>query len=581
MTQGVSLVTTIAAAFGLALVLGFVAVRLRLPALVGYLVAGIILGPSTPGLVADQALTRELAEIGVMLLMFGVGLHFSVEDLLAVRRIAIPGAIAQMTASTVIALTVARFWGWSTGGALAFGLSLSVASTVVVLRALESRGTLESPNGRIAVGWLVVQDLAMVLVLVLLPALSAFLGGTSPSGSQAGAAPGGALWRTLGLALGQVALFVALMLVVGKRLFPWILWQVGRTGSRELFTLCVIAAAVGVAYGSAQLFGVSFALGAFFAGMLLRESELSHRAADESLPLRDAFAVLFFVSVGMLFDPSMLVREPLHVLIVVGVIVVANPLAAFAIVILARYPLNTALTLAASFAQVGEFSFIMAGLGLSLGLLPTEGHNLVLAGALISIAVNPLVFRGIEPIQRWIRARSALARLMERRDDPLAELPTHVTTEYATSHIVLVGYGRVGQRIGESLRARGVHHVIIEQSREVVERLRTRGIAAVYGDASEAAVIIQGHIVRARMLVIAVPDVVASRAMIALARMLNPGVAVVARAHSDEEARLLRSERAEVFMGEHELAVGMTRQVLLAIGATTDRRVPSAGAGET
>jgi len=559
--HSVTLITTIAAGLGLALIMGFIAVRLKLPALVGYLVAGIIIGPATPGFVADIELSRQLAEIGVMLLMFGVGLHFSLNDLLAVRRIALPGAIVQIAVATALGAAVAALWGWPLGSGIVFGLALSVASTVVLLRALENRGALESVNGRIAVGWLVVEDLVMVLVLVLLPPLSGWLGGNATA--PAGAAGDRGVLTTLALTLGQVGVFVALMLVVGRRLFPWLLWQVARTGSRELFTLCVVAAAVGIAYGSAELFGVSFALGAFFAGMVMRESALSHRAADESLPLRDAFSVLFFVSIGMLFDPEVLIREPLKALVVVAIIVFGKSLAAFLLVLAFRYPLNTALTVSASLAQIGEFSFILAGLGVSLGLLSAEGQSLILAGALVSIALNPLVFQAIEPAQAWIRSRSKLARVLERPDDPLAELPTTVDLKQLTGQVVLVGYGRVGGRIGEALIQRKVPFVVAEQNRELVERLRERGIPAVSGDASDPAVLIQAHIARARMLVIATPDAFHARKMIEIARMLNPGIDTVVRTHSEEEAELLRKENVgKVFMGEHELALGMTRHVL-------------------
>ena len=561
MPHSVTLITTIAAALGLALVMGFIAVRLKVPALVGYLIAGIILGPATPGFVADIELSRQLAEIGVMLLMFGVGLHFSLDDLLAVRRIALPGAIVQIAVATALGAAVAALWGWPLGSGIVFGLALSVASTVVLLRALENRGALESVNGRIAVGWLVVEDLVMVLVLVLLPPLSGWLGGNA--NVPAGAAGERSVLTTLALTLGQVGVFVALMLVVGRRLFPWLLWQVARTGSRELFTLCVVAAAVGIAYGSAELFGVSFALGAFFAGMVMRESALSHRAADESLPLRDAFSVLFFVSIGMLFDPEVLIREPLKVLVVVAIIVFGKSLAAFLLVLAFRYPLNTALTVSASLAQIGEFSFILAGLGVSLGLLSAEGQSLILAGALVSIALNPLVFQAVEPAQAWIRSRSKLARVLERPDDPLAELPTTVDLNQLTGQVVLVGYGRVGGRIGEALIERKVPFVVAEQNRELVERLRERGIPAVSGDASDPAVLIQAHIARARMLVIATPDAFHARKMIEIARMLNPGIDTVVRTHSEEEAELFRKENVgRVFMGEHELALGMTRHVL-------------------
>jgi CPA2 family monovalent cation:H+ antiporter-2 len=432
---------------------------------------------------------------------------------------------------------------------------------VVLLRALESRGVMDSVNGRIAVGWLIVEDLAMVLVLVLLPALAGSLGSTSHGGAET--AGGRNLLTTLALTLGQVAVFVVLMLVVGKRLFPWLLWQVARTGSRELFTLCVIAAAVGIAYGSAELFGVSFALGAFFAGMVMRESDLSHRAAEESLPLRDAFSVLFFVSVGMLFDPQVLIRQPLQVFAVISIILIGKSLAAFLLVLAFRYPLNTALTVSASLAQIGEFSFILASLGVSLGLLPEEGQSLILAGALISIALNPLVFKAIEPAQAWIRSRSKLAHIVERPDDPLAELPTSIDSSRLSGQVVLVGYGRVGRRVGEALIKNGVPFVVAEQNRELVEQLRERGLWAVSGDASDPAVLIQAHIARARMLVIATTDTFNVRRMIEIARALNPGIETVVRTHSDEEAALLRSENAgTVFIGDHELALGMTRYVL-------------------
>ena len=566
MPHDVTLITTISAALGLGLVFGWIAVRLRLPALVGYLVAGIIIGPATPGFVADVELSQQLAEIGVMLLMFGVGLHFSLDDLIAVRRIALPGAIAQIVVATVLGAAVATFWGWSLGASIVFGLALSVASTVVLLRALESRGQLESLTGHIAIGWLLVEDLVMVLVLVLLPALSGWLGGTVAADAPA-AGQHDVLWA-FALTIGKVSVFVVFMLVVGRRIFPWILWQVARTGSRELFTLCVIAAAVGIAFGSAAIFGVSFALGAFFAGMVLRESSLSHRAADESLPLRDAFSVLFFVSVGMLFDPAMLVRDPLHVLVVVAIIMFGKTLAAFLLVIAFRYPLNTALTVSASLAQIGEFSFILASLGVSLGLLPPEGQSLILAGALISIALNPLVFGAVEPLQKWIRSRSSLARAMERREDPLAELPMTMPQSLLTNHVVLVGYGRVGERIAHALTERGVSIVVAEQNRELVERLRARGIAAVSGNATEPEVLIQAHVARAKMLVIAIPDTFSARKMLEIARTLKPNIETVVRTHSDEEAALLRAEKAgEVFIGEHELALGMTRYVLDRVAA--------------
>lgn len=562
MPHSITLIATIASSLGLSLIMGLIANRLKLPPIVGYLIAGVILGPATPGFVADAELSRQLAEIGVILLMFGVGLHFSLDDLLLVRRIALPGAIIQIAVATVLGVGVATLWGWSFGASLVFGLALSVASTVVLIRSLAQRNLLQSMNGRIAVGWLIVEDLAMVLVLVLLPPLAGWLGSTT--GEIATKEIDSGLLITLVVALGKISIFVVLIVVVGRRVFPWLLGYVASTGSRELFTLSVIATAVGIAFGSAQLFGVSFALGAFFAGMVMRESNLSHRAAEESLPLRDAFSVLFFVSVGMLFDPSVLIDQPLQVLAVVAIVVVGKTLAAFLIVLAFRYPLNTALTVSASLAQIGEFSFILAGLGVSLGLLPREGMSLILAGAVISISLNHLVFQAIEPAQSWIRARSKLARTLERPDDPLAELPMSVESREVTGHVVLVGYGRVGRRIGEALVEHGLRFVVAEQNRELVETLRKRGLHAVAGDASDPAVLVQAHIARARMLVIATPDTLRARRMIEIARMLNPRVETLVRTHSDEEAALLRNENAAgtVFLGEHELALSMTRHVL-------------------
>ena len=571
MPHHIPLITTLAAGLGLALVLGFLAARLKLPALVGYLLAGVLIGPATPGFVADLSIASQLSEIGVMLLMFGVGLHFSLEELMAVRRIALPGALVQMAVATALGMAVATGWGWSVGAGLVFGLSLSVASTVVLLRALESRGVEASMNGRIAVGWLIVEDLAMVLALVLLPALAGALGGDPAAAAGAANDPvvgpppsaGHGLAVTLGLTLLRVVVFIALMLVVGRRLFPWLLYQVARTGSRELFTLCVVAAAVTIAFGSAELFGVSFALGAFFAGMVLRESPFSQRAAAESLPLRDAFAVLFFVSVGMLFDPRVLIERPAAVATVVAIVLLGKSLAATAVVLLFRYPLNTALTVSAGLAQIGEFSFILAALGVSLELLPPEGQSLILAGALISIALNPLVFSLIEPVQRWMREHSALARRLEARDDPLAELPASTEARFLARQVVVVGYGRVGRVIAEALHAEGIPCVVADRLRERVEALRARGRAAVLGEATDPATLIQAHIARARLLVVATPQAFDAPQMIAIARALNPEIRVLVRAGSEEEAaRLEREGNARAFVGEHELAQAMLREAV-------------------
>jgi CPA2 family monovalent cation:H+ antiporter-2 len=558
MPHDAALIAILAAGLGLALVMGFLVTKVRLPPLVGYLLAGVIIGPATPGFVADASLSTQLAEIGVILLMFGVGLHFSLDDLLSVKKVAVPGALIAGTVATLLGFTFAKFWGFDTGAAVMFGLSLSVASTVVLLRALTDRDQLHSMNGHIAVGWVVVEDIATVLVLVLLPALAGPLGGTPLPDSPQSAN----LWIALALTLGRVALFIGLMLLVGRRVIPWLLWQISGTGSRELFSLAVIASGLGIAYAAAALFGVSFALGAFFAGMVMGESAFSQRAAEESLPFRDAFSVLFFVSVGMLFDPSIVMEEPLQLLAVVAIIMFGKSLVAFGMVLAFRYPLNTALTVSASLAQIGEFSFILAALGVSLGLMPQKGQAMIVAASLVTIALNPLVFHAIEPVHRWLRTVSQRARDLEARDDPLAQLPIEVQPESLTGHVVLVGYGRVGRRIAEALKEEGRRFVVAEWNREAVARLRADGLLAVTGDAGDAAVLIQAHVARARMLVIAIPDTARAHTMIDIARRLNPSVEVVVRTHSDEEAEMMRRDKVGgVFMGEHELARGMIAHI--------------------
>ncbi len=558
MEHNVALITTIAAGFGLALIFGFLAERLKTPALVGYLLAGIAISPSTPGFVADISIASQLSEIGVMLLMFGVGLHFSLDDLLAVKRIAVPGAIVQMAVATALGMTLAMWWGWSAGAGLVLGLSLSCASTVVLLKALESRGFLETMNGRIAVGWLIVEDLVTVLILVLLPSFATMLGGTNNAENAADP-----IWYTVGITLLLVSAFIALMLIVGRRVLPWLLWQVARTGSREMFTLAVVAVAICIAYGASALFNVSFALGAFFAGMVMRESKFSRRAAEESLPLRDAFAVLFFVSVGMLFDPAVLVEEPMRVLGVVAIIIVGKSMAAMLLVFMLRYPLNTVLIVAASLGQIGEFSFILAGLGLSLGLMPAEGMSLVLAGALISIAFNPIAFAAIVPFRNWMLKYSALARKYENRDDPFTELPMSTERKFLKGQVVLVGYGHVGQRIASALHEQDIPYIVAEQNRELVQDLRKQGINAVSGDATEPSVLIQAHITGAGMLVIATADPLNVRQMIDTARTLNPDIEIVLRTRSEDETKLLRHDNmGTVFFGEEELAKNMTHHIL-------------------
>jgi len=561
MPHDISLIATIAASFGLAMVFGLVASHLKMPPLVGYLLAGIVVSPATPGYVADVSLAGQLAEIGIMLMMFGVGLHFSLNDLMSVRRIAVPGAIFQIAVATLMGVAVSTWWGWDLGASLVLGLSLSVASTVVLLRALEAKGLLKSINGQIAVGWLVVEDLVMVLILVLLPALSGLLGSAGTAGQSGVSAT--ELWTTVGITLAKVIAFIVLMLVVGRRVLPKLLWWVARTGSQELFTLSVVAIAVGVAFSAGILFDVSFALGAFFAGMMMRESEYSHRAAAESLPLRDAFAVLFFVSVGMLFDPAVIWNEPAKLLAVVAIIMIGKTVAAVVLVLLFRYPLNTALTVGASLAQIGEFSFILASLGVALGLMPPEGQSLVLAGALISIAANSAMFAAIDPLRRWALGRSGMARRLEQDNDPLAELPASTNPALLANHVVLVGYGRVGKRIAAALVAHNIPYLVADQNRELIDALRQGGVVAISGDANTPEVLIQAHIREAAMLVVAIPDMVEVRQLVRIAKNLNPGIAVVLRTHSEDEAQLLSQEgTGEVFVAEHELAKGMTTHIL-------------------
>lgn len=559
MPHDVDLIILLAVGFGMALIFGYIAARLRLPPLIGYLVAGIIISPNTPGIVADIHLANQLAELGVMFLMFGVGMHFSLNDLLLVRRIALPGAILQIAVATLLGAAVSMFWGWSFGSALIFGLSLSCASTVVLLKALSDRGLLDSVNGKIAVGWLLVEDLVMVLVLVLLPATAVLLGGHPLAGTDTAQN----IWITIGLTLLKVTGFIAFMLIIGKRLIPKIMQLVARLGSRELFTLTVVAAAVSIAYGSYAIFGVSMALGAFFAGMVVKESDFSHRAEEETLSLREIFAILFFVSVGMLFDPKILIEQPLHILAVVAIIMIGKTLAAMALVLFFRYPINTALTVGASLAQIGEFSFILATLGLSLGLLTPDAQNLILAGALFSITLNSFVFSAIEPAQRWIRERSHLARLLERSGDPLAMLPDEVDQAYLRDQVVIIGYGGVGRRISENLMQQNIKVVIAEENREIVEKLRAQGMAAVSGEATEPYVLIQAHIQHARLLVISPMDILDIHRIVDIAKQLNPEIQVLICAESKEEAAVIRDENiGEVFYAKEEMAKNMSHHIL-------------------
>ncbi|WP_095199539.1 cation:proton antiporter domain-containing protein [Mesorhizobium carmichaelinearum] len=583
MPHDTPLIATIVAGLGLAFVFGALANRFRIPPLVGYLVAGVLVGPNTPGFVADAGLANELAEIGVILLMFGVGLHFSLKDLLSVRAIAVPGAIVQIGFATALGAGLSWMLGWSMGAGLVFGLALSVASTVVLLRALQERRLIETERGRIAVGWLIVEDLAMVLALVLLPALAGVLGGQEQadvhsSGLLSLPASYG-IWGVVGITLAKVAAFVVVMLVVGRRVIPWILHYVAHTGSRELFRLAVLAIALGVAFGAAKLFGVSLALGAFFAGMIMSESELSHRAAEESLPLRDAFSVLFFVSVGMLFDPFSLFSNGLPILATLAIIVIGKSLAAFVIVVAFGYPLATALMISASLAQIGEFSFILAELGVGLKLLPEQGRDLILAGAILSIVLNPLMFLVIDWMKPWLEARAA------RTGPPADAKPVGPATEPGqvasvaaatskeedgpppktalTGHAILIGYGRVGGLVGAALKEAALPFLVIEDADKTLAKLKADGVETVAGNAANAEVFAAANPEGASRLILAIPNAFEAGQIVLRARSANPKINVVARAHSDAEVEHLKGLGADtVIMGEREIARGIVEEVL-------------------
>lgn len=584
------LISTIVAGLVLAFIFGMIANRFRMPPLVGYLFAGILVGPYTPGFIADQELGAELAELGVVLLMFGVGLHFSLKDLMSVRAIAIPGAVVQIVFATLLGAGLGLLLGWDLGAALLFGLALSVASTVVLLKALQDRRLIETERGRIAVGWLIVEDLAMVLALVLIPAFASLSGADTgihdPFVSFVERVFNADLnvWGILAITIIKVAAFVGFMLVVGRRVIPWALHGTAHTGSRELFRLAVLAIALGVALGSAVLFGVSLALGAFFAGMILSESELSHRAANETLPLRDAFAVLFFVSVGMLFDPMILIEQPLMVLATVFIIVIGKSLAAFAIVILFGRPAGTALTISASLAQIGEFSFILASMGVALSIMPSEGQDLILAGALISIVLNPVVFFVVDVIKPRVEARIGRRRgdvepIIEPAEPTMAaqgpattDAPTQPAVDRGshgadddtgepsiqTGHTVLVGYGQVGRIVAAGIKADSGGLVVIEDSDHDVAAARSEGFEVVFGNAASADVLKLANLPRARNLLVAISNGFEAGSVCESGRKLNPGIAIIARAYSEEEESFLRSCGATtVIRGEREIGKGI------------------------
>lgn len=537
------LISTIAVGLVLAFLLGILANRLRISPLVGYLVAGVLVGPFTPGFVADTSLAPELAELGVILLMFGVGLHFSLKDLMAVKSIAIPGAIAQIAVATLLGMGLSAVLGWSLASGLVFGLCLSTASTVVLLRALEERQLIDSQRGQIAIGWLIVEDLAMVLTLVLLPAFGDMIGAEHADTSK--------LLRDLAWTIGKVIAFITLMIVVGRRLVPWVLAKSASTGSRELFTLAVLAMALGIAFGAVKLFDVSFALGAFFAGVVLNESELSQRAAHDTLPLRDAFAVLFFVSVGMLFDPMILVNDPLSVLITLAIIVFGKSAAAFLLVRLFGHSKRTALTISASLAQIGEFAFILAGLGIMLGLLSEEGRSLVLAGAILSIMLNPLLFTMLE---RYLAKHETIEeQIVEEAIEEEKQIPVDLC-----NHALLVGYGRVGSLIGAKLHQAGIPVVVVENSRTRVDALREQGIKAVLGNATKPEIMDIARLDCARWLLLTIPNGYEAGEIVATAREKRADLEIIARAHYDDEVSYITEHGAnQVVMGEREIANSM------------------------
>ena len=547
MPHHTSLIALLCIGFVMAFALGLLAQRLKLSPLVGYLLAGVIVGPFTPGFVADQTLAPQLAEVGVILLMFGVGLHFSLRDLLDVKNVAIPGALGQIAFVGTIGTGFGLLLGWELMGSVVFGLSLSVASTVVVMRAMEDRRLLDTRRGRIAIGWLIVEDLAMVLALVLLPAIA----GALEAGEKVGAA---AIAGTLAWTLLKVAAFVAFMLVVGRRVIPRILEHVAGLGSRELFTLCVLAIALGVAFGAAALFDVSFALGAFFAGMLLNESELSHKAAADSLPMRDAFAVLFFVSVGMLFNPSILIEHPLLVLATVALIVFGNAFIAYTIVRLLKLPKLTGLTIAASLSQIGEFSFILAGLGLTLKVLPQQGLDLVLAGALLSIIANPFLFSWLDRWQRRQEPGVAVTQVLATN----SEVPEDIG-----GHAIVIGYGRVGRELSRLLQDRGVPLVLMESDPDRVEHARSLGFITVRGNAASEAILGAARPDTAQLAILAIPQALEAGEIIAKLKAINPAISLLARAHSEGEVKHLLEHGADAaVLAERELAYSLADMVM-------------------
>lgn len=587
-----ALIVTVAASLGVAFVFGLAAARLRLPPIVGYLLAGIAVGPFTPGYVVDSGIIAQAAELGVILLMFGVGLHFSFRDLMVVRRVVVPGALLQLCVTGGVGTAIGRAWGLSWGGALALGISLAVASTVVLLKGLEAQDRLDSPDGRLAVGWLVVEDLAMVVVLVLLPAIAPMLGG-SPNAAAPGAE---ALGVALGIALAKVVAFAVLMVVVGRRVVPWVLEHVARLGSRELFTLAVLVTALGIAALASEVFGVSLALGAFFAGAVVNESELSHRAATDALPLQDAFAVLFFLSVGILFNPVVLVRSPMQVLALVGVIVLGKFLVSFSLMRLLKQSTRSSVTIGAGLSQIGEFSFIVAGMAVSLGLFSADMQALVVAAALLAITINQPLLAGVRVLlnRNDVReARASMVQTTEYRSGqplPVDVVPVSARATRATiaddedpfdfsrfrDHVIVIGHGRVGTTVAEALQRDAARYVIVDEQERIVAGLRSRGDRAVFGDATRAEVLERAGVSHAQLIVVTAPEPIRARRIVEVARDLNPRIAIAVRTHSATEQAFFEEfvhapgATGRAIYAEREAALSLAHYTLQTLGRTDD-----------
>ena len=564
MDHSLPLLFTLALAFVLALIFGCIAEKLKCPALVGFLCAGILCSSHTPGPTADMEIAMQLSEVGVILLMFGVGLHFSISDLLNVKGIAVPGAVLQMTIATLLGLLFAVYvWEWSLSSALIFGLCLSCASTVVLLKALEMHGHLNTVDGQISVGWLVVEDIATVLILVLLPPVAQIMGVTPGGGEAAEPMTASGIAYVIASTLLHVVAFVAIMMVVGRKFIPWVLWQIAKTGSRELFTLSILTASVGIAYGAAAVFDVSFALGAFFAGMVLRESKYAHRAATDSLPLQDAFSVLFFVGVGMMLDWRVILEEPWSILTMLAIIMIGKSLTAFCLVHFLRYPLHTSLNVGAALAQIGEFSFILAAQGIALGMTDQKMLSMVVASAILSIALNPLMFAMIPYVRRFSVRYFAWARAAAMLTDPYSVLPKETSRRMLMGQTILVGSGSVTRSVAKRLATDDVPFVCISEDKSFAEELREQKHAVISGDAADPMVLVQGHIVTAAQLMVIDIDPVKTLKIVEMAKQLNPELNIMARAGSRDEVEHLKQEGiARVYLDSESISEVLTGNIL-------------------